>query len=116
MQAASGRSSLQSGTRPGARTRGCWIRQSVPSSTMALSSGGLKGRAGLGRSSGDLCVDTFLEALATEVGKVNREVTRSTKKKKKKGGDPAPAHEQAKRFFKPKIAFVWSDAASNVAA
>ena len=50
-----------------------------------------------GRSSGDLCVDTFLEALATEVGKVNREVTRSTKKKKKKkGGDPAPTQEQPK--------------------
>ena len=45
------------------------------------------------RSSGVLCVDTFLEALATEVGKVNRGITRS-KKKKKGAGDSAAGKGQ----------------------
>ena len=42
-------------------------------------------------------MDSFLEALATEVGKVNREVTRSTKKKKKGAGDSAAVKEQQRQ-------------------
>ena len=49
------------------------------------------------RSSGSLNVDAFLDALATEVGKVSRSLSRTQKKKKKGAGDSAAAKEQQRQ-------------------